>query len=116
MEWKRARVSQKRQVTIPLKFFEQAEIKDEVELCIKGNIIIMRQVREQTGHDSFADLILEDLIKEGFSGDQLLTKFRERQAELHVAIKNVITESEEAARNFRTTNDETADLFGDIMS
>lgn len=36
MEWKRARVSQKRQVTIPLKFFEQAGIKDEVELCIKG--------------------------------------------------------------------------------
>lgn len=42
MEWERARVTQKRQVTIPLKFFEQAEIKDEVGFCLKGNIIIMR--------------------------------------------------------------------------
>ncbi|WP_197260196.1 AbrB/MazE/SpoVT family DNA-binding domain-containing protein [Paenibacillus dendritiformis] len=35
MEWKRARVSQKRQVTIPQKFYEQAGIKDEVEFCLK---------------------------------------------------------------------------------
>ncbi|NGP60543.1 hypothetical protein FLT15_20055 [Paenibacillus thiaminolyticus] len=87
MEWKRARVTQKRQVTIPLKFFEQAEIKDEVDFCIKGDVIMMRPVSEHTSHDSFADLILEDLIKEGFSDNQLLTKFRERHAGLHVPLK-----------------------------
>ncbi len=35
MEWKRARVSHKRQVTIPQKFFEQAGIKDEIDLASK---------------------------------------------------------------------------------
>ncbi|WP_146259588.1 hypothetical protein [Paenibacillus dendritiformis] len=75
---------------------------------------MIRPVCEHTGHDSFADLILEDLIKEGFSGDQLLTKFRERQAELHVAIKHVIAESGEAARKCRADKDETEDLFGEI--
>ncbi|TDL48437.1 hypothetical protein E2R60_26415 [Paenibacillus dendritiformis] len=74
MEWKRARVSQKRQVTIPLKYFEQAGVKNEVELCIKGSVIMIRPVCEHTGHYSFADLILEDLIKEGLSGDELLAK------------------------------------------
>lgn len=115
MEWKRARVSQKRQVTIPLKFYEQAGMKDEVEFCIKGNVIMMRPVREQMGNDYFADLLLEDLITEGLSGEQLLTTFRERQAELHVAIKNVIAESQEAARKYRTDSDETEELFGDVM-
>ncbi|WP_374017455.1 hypothetical protein ABU162_25405 [Paenibacillus thiaminolyticus] len=42
MEWKRARVSQETPSYDPLKFFVQAGIKDEVELCLKGNIIIMR--------------------------------------------------------------------------
>ncbi|WGU93332.1 hypothetical protein QJQ58_22770 [Paenibacillus dendritiformis] len=75
---------------------------------------MIRPVCEHTGHDSFADLILEDLIKEGLSGDELLTKFRERQAELHIAIENGIAESGEAARKCRADNDETEDLFGEI--
>lgn len=68
---------------------------------------MIRPVCEHTGHYSFADLILEDLIKEGLSGDELLTKFRERQAELHIAIENGIAESGEAARKCRADNDET---------
>ncbi|WCR25814.1 hypothetical protein L3476_21330 [Paenibacillus thiaminolyticus] len=75
---------------------------------------MMRPVCEHTGHYSFVDLILEDLIKEGLSGDDVLTKFRERQAELHIAIENGIAESREAARNCRADNDETEDLFGEI--
>ncbi|MFK7694985.1 AbrB/MazE/SpoVT family DNA-binding domain-containing protein [Paenibacillus sp. HJGM_3] len=116
MEWKRARVSQKRQVTIPQKLFEQAGIKDEVEFSIKGNNIIMRPVRENVGNDYFADLILADLIKEGLTGDELLKKFREKQSEFHSAIKNLIAESGEVARNYKSKdNDETEEIFGDVM-
>lgn len=116
MEWKRARVSQKRQVTIPQKLFEQAGIKDEVEFSIKGGNIIMRPVRETRGNDYFADLILADLIKEGYTGERLLEQFREKQNEYHFAIKNLIAESGEVARNFRGTgNEETEELFGDVM-
>jgi hypothetical protein len=112
MEWKRARVSQKRQVTIPQKLFEQAGIKDEVEFSIRGTHIIMRPVRDNVGNDYFSDLILADLIKEGVSGDALLIKFREKTKELHGAIKNMFAESAEAARNFDGT-DETEEIFGD---
>ncbi|WP_281883682.1 AbrB/MazE/SpoVT family DNA-binding domain-containing protein [Paenibacillus sp. YYML68] len=116
MEWKRARVSQKRQVTIPQKLFEQAGIKDEVEFGIKGNHIIMRPVREHTGSDYFADLILADLIKEGYTGEQLLAKFREKQAELQVAVQQLIAESADVARSYRGTGeDETKKLFGDVI-
>lgn len=73
MEWQRARVSQKPQVTIPQRLFEQAGVKDEVEFGIKVNNIIC-PVRENIGSD------LADLIKEGLTDDQLQVKFREKQA------------------------------------
>jgi bifunctional DNA-binding transcriptional regulator/antitoxin component of YhaV-PrlF toxin-antitoxin module len=114
VEWKRARVSRQRQVTIPQKFFEEAGIKDEVEFGLRGNNIIIRPVRENAGNDYFSDLILADLLKEGYSGDALLAKFREKQNELHAAVKNLIAESGEAARNFNGV-DETEALFGDVM-
>lgn len=115
VEWKRARVSQKRQVTIPQKLYEQAGIKDEVEFGIKGNHIIIRPIREHVANDYFSDLILADLIEEGYKDQELLQKFREKQAELHGAVKTLIAESEEAARNYQTGDDETDELFGDVM-
>lgn len=116
VEWKRARVSPKRQVTIPQKLFEEAGITNEVEFGIRGNHIIIRPVREQVGNDYFSDLILKDLLKEGFQGDELLEKFREKQKELHGAVKNLLAESENAAKNFkRNGQDETEELFGDVM-
>lgn len=115
VEWKRARVSSKRQVTIPQKFYEQAGIQDEVEFGIKGSSIIIRPVRENLGNDYFADLILADLISEGHSGTELLEKFRQKQAEIHSAIKNLIAESAEVARSFKGTGDEEIiELFGDV--
>lgn len=115
VEWKRARVSQKRQVTIPQRLFEQAGIRDEVEFGIKGNLIVMRPVHD-VGNDYFADLILADLIQEGYSGQELLDKFREHQVELHGAVRGLIAESAEVARSFTGTGDDkTEDIFGDVM-
>ncbi|MFB5675040.1 AbrB/MazE/SpoVT family DNA-binding domain-containing protein [Paenibacillus terreus] len=117
VQWKRARVSQKRQVTIPQKLFEQAGIKDEVEFGIKGNTIIMRPVRENTGNDYFSDLILADLLEEGYGGAELLEKFREKQAELHKAVNKIKAESAEAAKNYKPSesDDLMEELFGDVM-
>lgn len=82
----------------------------------QGNNIIMRPVREHVGSDYFADLILADLIEEGLEGQELLAKFREKQTELRSTVKKMIADSGEAARNFKGSNDdETAELFGDVM-
>ncbi|KIL36326.1 hypothetical protein SD71_08700 [Cohnella kolymensis] len=116
VEWKRARVSKQRQVTIPLKFFEQAGIKDEVEIGLQGQSIVMRPVRDNVGSDHFADLILQDLIAEGFSGMELLEKFRERQADIRHAARGLLAEAQEAARNHKGTgDDQMKELFGDVM-
>lgn len=115
VEWKRARVSQKRQVTIPQRLFEQVGIKNEVEFSIKENYIIMRPVHD-VGDDYFADLILDDLVRDGYSGQELVKMFRERQVQFRVAIKGLIAESAEVARTFTGTGDnETKELFSDVM-
>ncbi len=116
VEWKRAKVSSKRQVTIPQRFFEEAGIKDEVEFGIRGNNIIIRPVRENAGDAHFADLILADLIAEGYGGEELLAKFRERQAEIRNAAKHLIAEAQQAARHLKGTGDDQMnELFGDVM-
>lgn len=66
MEWRRGRVSGKRQVNIPQRFFEQLGIKDEVEFSVKDQYILIRPVRENLGSDQYSDFILADLIKEGY--------------------------------------------------
>ena len=114
MEWKRGRVSGKRQITIPQKFFEQVGIQNEVEFSVKDQYILIRPVKEHTNSDQYADLILADLIKEGYQGDELLAKFREKQTGLLEAVQHLIHESHKAAQQ-RDNDDQTQELFGDVM-
>ncbi|WP_082967208.1 AbrB/MazE/SpoVT family DNA-binding domain-containing protein [Paenibacillus oryzae] len=114
MEWKRGRVSGKRQITIPQKFFEQVGIQNEVEFSVKDQYILIRPVKEHTNSDQYADLILADLIKEGYQGDELLAKFREKQTGLREAVQHLIHESHKAAQQ-RDNDDQTQELFGDVM-
>lgn len=114
LQWKRARVSAKRQVTIPRKLFEQVGIQDEVEFAVQDHQIIMRPVKEYADNDHFADLILEDLLNEGVPQDQLVARFRERQQQLAYATQSLIKESRQTAQQHQGT-DATADLFSDVM-
>jgi len=116
VEWRRAKVSGKRQVTIPQKLFEAAGITDEVEFGLRGNHIIIRPVRDKEASDQFADLILADLIKKGYSGEELLQAFREQQANIRHAAKDLVAEAREAARNTKDSGDELMnEIFGDVM-
>jgi bifunctional DNA-binding transcriptional regulator/antitoxin component of YhaV-PrlF toxin-antitoxin module len=116
VEWKRAKVSKQRQVTIPQKFYEQAGITDVVEIGLQGHNIIMRPVRESAGSDHFADLILADLIAEGCPPEELLGKFRERQTEIRHAARDLLAEAKEAARHFKGNgDDQMKDIFGDVL-
>ena len=48
--------------------------------------LIFRSVENETGGE-FAEQILSDLIAEGFSGEELLQKFKERQAVYEITIE-----------------------------
>ena len=110
MNRKTIRISEKRQLTIPQKFFEALGFSTEAECILRGNEIVLRPVREQGGGE-FAEQILADLIDQGFSGDQLLTEFKKMQRKVRPAVEAMLTQAEQAARGGRE-NSSYEDVFG----
>jgi len=56
--------------------------------------------------------ILRDLVSQGYSGDELLSKFAERRTEIKKAIKLLIKESDEIAEGKRK-GVSTKEIFGE---
>ena len=93
---KRISVSQKRQITIPVDFFNSIGIDKEVDCYIQNNAIVIRPVRD--GGGEFDEQILADLISEGLSGQELLVKFKERRNQIRPAVESLLDEARLAAR------------------
>ena len=110
MNRKTIRISEKRQLTIPQKFFEALGFSTEAECILRGNAIVLRPVREQGGGE-FAEQILADLIAQGFSGDQLLTEFKKMQKKVRPAVEAMLTQAEQAARG-ESESSSYEDVFG----
>ena len=98
MKPKRISVSSKRQITIPSEYCKALNIENEVECIMKNNSIIIRPVIDTT-QDNFADLILEDLIKEGYKGKELLEEFKKRKEKLRYAINEIQNEADKVAED-----------------
>ncbi len=96
MEMKKVSISAKRQITIPQKFFSMLGFDTEAECIVRGNELVLRPVKTQTGGE-FAEQILADLISQGYSGEELLAKFKQAQKEVRPAVESMIAEAEKAA-------------------
>ncbi len=98
MDIKRINISAKRQITIPQKFFTKLGFECEAECIMRGNEIVLRPVKTNTS-GGFADLILADLIAKGYSGNELLEKFKAAQKEVRPAVEKMLEEAENVAQN-----------------
>ena len=96
MNRKPIRISEKRQLTIPQKFFEALGFTTEAECILRGNELVLRPVKEQSGGE-FAEQILADLIAQGLTGDQLLAEFKKTQKKVRPAVEAMLTQAEQAA-------------------
>ncbi len=96
MDKKIVSISSKRQITIPQKFFSLLGFADEAECIVRGNELIIRPARVNTGGE-FAEQVLAELIAEGLSGDDLLSEFKVRQAKIRPAVEAMIAEADEVA-------------------
>lgn len=92
---KRISVSQKRQITIPIEFFNSIGIDKEVDCYVQNNVIVIRPVRE--GDGEFDEQILADLISQGFSGQELLAKFKDIRNQIRPAVESLLDEAHLAA-------------------
>ena len=107
MDIKKVSISTKRQITIPQKFFTLLGFDDEAECVVRGNELVIRPVRNNSGGE-FAEQILADLIAEGLNGDELLKKFKETQKKVRPAIEEMLEDASKAAMSdsgFETYSD-----------
>lgn len=96
MEMKKVSISAKRQITIPQKFFAMLGFDTEAECMVRGNELIIRPAKTNTGGE-FAEQILADLIAQGYSGEELLSRFKKAQKEVRPAVEEMLAEAERAA-------------------
>ena len=95
MERKIINVTGKRQVTIPLKFYEKLSFGKEIECFLTDDAVVLRPF--SNSDDGFTMEILKDLISQGFNGDELLVKFAEQRNKVKKAIGLLIDEADEIA-------------------
>jgi bifunctional DNA-binding transcriptional regulator/antitoxin component of YhaV-PrlF toxin-antitoxin module len=109
MPRKRIAVSQKRQITIPIDFYNAIGVGSEVECFVRDNALVIRPVREESG--AFDEEILADLISQGFAGAALLAKFKETRKQIRPAVELLLGEAALAADG-NTPGASYADVFG----
>lgn len=96
MEMKKVSISSKRQITIPQKFFSMLGFDTEAECMVRGNELIIRPAKTNTGGE-FAEQILADLISQGYSGNELLERFKKVQKDVRPAVEAMLVEAERVA-------------------
>ena len=106
---KRISVSQKRQITIPIEFFNSIGIDKEVDCYIQNNAIVIRPARESIGE--FDEQILADLISQGLSGQELLARFKVARHQIRPAMESLLEEAHLAAEG-KTQFSTYEDVFG----
>ncbi len=101
-------ISKKNQITIPQTVVDQLGFKNRAEYIVSGGQFILKPARDDTG-DYFSEEILADLIDKGYSGEELLLKFRDVKRKVPSAVKAMIQDAEE---NAVVISDE--ELWGDV--
>jgi bifunctional DNA-binding transcriptional regulator/antitoxin component of YhaV-PrlF toxin-antitoxin module len=89
-------ISSKRQITIPQKFYQALGFGDEAECMMRGGELVIRPVKTVSDGE-FAEQILAELIAEGLSGEALLSRFKEKQAQIRPAVEAMLSEAEKVA-------------------
>lgn len=111
MKPKKISVSIKRQITIPIEYYNALNIGDEVECTIVDDSIVIRPIRSNS-IDEYSEFILKDIIEEGYKKEEILEEFKKRRNELKYAAKEMIKEMNavaEESEKYVTMND----VFGE---
>ena len=107
---KRINISPKRQITLPQVFFTALQFSGEADCFLRDNEIVIRPV-QKNANGEFDDLILADLIKAGYEGQELLQKFRETKAKIRPAVQALLKDTEQQLKEGKLYS--VDDVFGD---
>ena len=90
---RRVKVSKQRQINIPKDFYEALNISDEALVEFTGKEIVIRPAEYETV--DFSEYILKDLVREGYSGDELVQRFIRIKSEIPKALDRMKKETME---------------------
>lgn len=111
MEKRRIHISSKRQITIPSKYYEALGLSNEIDCIYANDMLILTPVRNED--TAFAEEILSDLTKQGYSGQELVEEFKRISRLVRPAVEKLIEEADTLA-NEASVNyiDPTDEIFG----
>lgn len=109
-ERKIIRVSPKRQITIPIQFYEELGLDKEVECYMDGDKLVIKPLYQDRG--DFSLEILKDLVGQGLSGDDLVREYEQQSKNIKQAISNMIDEADAIASGKKKAAT-FYDVFGD---
>jgi hypothetical protein len=104
------RVSEKRQITIPLKFFEALKLHDQVECSLENGALVIRPL--SMASNEFSVEILKELVEQGYCGDELIQKFAEQDRKLKAAANKLLEEADDIVSGQRHSAS-MSDIFGE---
>ncbi|MBS4030075.1 MAG: AbrB/MazE/SpoVT family DNA-binding domain-containing protein [Clostridiales bacterium] len=103
-------ISSKGQVTIPRVFIDELGFEGEVEFIKRGNELVLRPVRAEM---DFSQEILNDLVAQGLSGQELLAEFAAIKNNIRPAAEQMLEDAKSFAKRRKKTGDkETEEIFG----
>lgn len=112
IEKRRISISSKRQITIPVKYYDSLDLEGELDCIYTKDMLILIPVKKETS--AFAEEILQDLIKQGFTGEELLAEFKKINRKVKPAMEKLIEEADKIARESSVNYvDPTDDIFND---
>ncbi|MCR4442700.1 MAG: AbrB/MazE/SpoVT family DNA-binding domain-containing protein [Peptococcaceae bacterium] len=113
MESRVIRISSKKQITIPQAFYEKLGLGREAECILKGDELIIRRLDKAS--DDYSDLILQDLVNQGYTGEELVEQFRKMKAGIRLAAQRMIDDAVAIAK--KDTRDRESvhkEIFSDV--
>ena len=75
------KITSKRQLTIPKAFFDYLGIEETVHAFLLDDGILLTPEKKQTIQEGDVEIILQNVIAEGFTGDELADEFSRRVKE-----------------------------------
>jgi len=93
---RRISISSKRQITIPAKYYEALGLSKELDCIYSNGMLILTPVRKDD--PAFAEEILSDLVRQGYTGEKLLAEFKKINRQVRPAIEKIIEEADNIAK------------------
>lgn len=89
-EYRDIKITSKRQLTIPKAFFDYLGIEETVHAYLLDNGILIKPEQKKSIQDQDIQTILQNVMSEGFSGDELADEFSRRVKEYNRFLDNRI--------------------------